>query len=131
MMELHRYAGQLLKRMLNNPAATFRDGQWEAVADLVERKARLLIVQRTGWGKSLVYFLATRLLRERGTGPTLLISPLIALMRNQLLAAERIGIRAATINSSNQREWTNIINRLCWQQPRLPVNGLLLTLWRN
>ena len=112
MMELHRYAGQLLKRMLNNPAATFRDGQWEAVADLVERKARLLIVQRTGWGKSLVYFLATRLLRERGTGPTLLISPLIALMRNQLLAAERIGIRAATINSSNQREWTNIINRL-------------------
>jgi len=112
MMELHRYAGHLLKQMLNNPAATFRDGQWEAIADLVERKARLLVVQRTGWGKSMVYFLATRLLRERGTGPTLLISPLIALMRNQLLAAERIGIRAATINSSNRSEWTGIINRM-------------------
>lgn len=111
-MHLRRYAEHLLKQALNNPSATFRDGQWEAIADLVERRARLLVVQRTGWGKSLVYFLATRLLRERGSGPTLLISPLIALMRNQLLAAERIGVCAATINSSNRREWSDVIARL-------------------
>ncbi len=64
-----------------------------------------MVVQRTGWGKSLVYFLATRLLRDRGAGPTLLISPLLALMRNQIAAADRIGIKAATINSSNTDEW--------------------------
>ncbi len=111
-MHLRRYAEHLLKQALNNPSVTFRDGQWEAIADLVERRARLLVVQRTGWGKSLVYFLATRLLRERGSGPTLLISPLLALMRNQLLAAERVGVRAATINSSNRREWSDVIARL-------------------
>lgn len=111
-MHLRHYAEHLLKQALSNPSATFRDGQWEAIADLVERRARLLVVQRTGWGKSLVYFLATRLLRERGSGPTLLISPLLALMRNQLLIAERMGVRAATINSSNKNEWTNVLSRL-------------------
>ncbi|MDW8148833.1 MAG: RecQ family ATP-dependent DNA helicase [Roseiflexaceae bacterium] len=111
-MHLRRHAEHLLKQALSNPSATFRDGQWEAISDLVERRARMLVVQRTGWGKSLVYFLATRLLRERGSGPTLLISPLLALMRNQLLAAERIGVRAATINSSNRREWSDVIARL-------------------
>jgi len=68
-------------------------------------KRRLLVVQRTGWGKSMVYFLATRLLREKGTGATLLISPLLALMRNQIQAAETIGVRAVTINSSNRDDW--------------------------
>ncbi|GIW01513.1 MAG: ATP-dependent DNA helicase RecQ [Roseiflexus sp.] len=111
-MHLRHYAEHLLKQALRNPSATFRDGQWEAIADLVERRARLLVVQRTGWGKSLVYFLATRLLRERGSGPTLLISPLLALMRNQLLIAERVGVRAATINSSNKNEWTNVLSHL-------------------
>ncbi len=110
--DLRQHAEQLLCQALGNPAATFRDGQWEAVIALVEERARLLVVQRTGWGKSLVYFLATRLLRERGAGPTLLISPLLALMRNQLLAAERLGIRAATINSSNTHEWEVVQERL-------------------
>jgi superfamily II DNA helicase RecQ len=50
----------LLKQSLNDPHAAFRDGQWEAVLALVRDKSRLLVVQRTGWGKSLVYFLATR-----------------------------------------------------------------------
>ncbi|MBB1127438.1 DEAD/DEAH box helicase, partial [Thiospirillum jenense] len=69
---------------------------------------RLLVVQKTGWGKSIVYFIATQLLREAGCGPTLLISPLLALMRNQIAAAERMGIRAATINSDNKDEWLAI-----------------------
>lgn len=70
------------------------------------------MVQRTGWGKSLVYFLATRLLRDRGDGPTILISPLLALMRNQIAAADRIGIKAATINSSNTDEWQPVKTQL-------------------
>jgi ATP-dependent DNA helicase RecQ len=95
----------LLQVALDRPNANFRDGQWEAIASLIEQRSRLLVVQRTGWGKSLVYFLATRLLRDRGAGPTLLISPLLALMRNQIAAAERINVKAATINSSNVADW--------------------------
>lgn len=106
--ELRNQALLFLRKALNNPIADFRDGQWEAISALVENRARLLVVQRTGWGKSLVYFLATRLLRDRGAGPTLLISPLLALMRNQIAAAERIGVKAATINSSNTAEWEPI-----------------------
>lgn len=104
-VELKNRARLLLQIALNNTQADFRDGQWEAIASLIEEQAKLLVVQRTGWGKSLVYFLATRLLRDRGAGPTLLISPLLALMRNQIAAADRIGIKAATINSSNTEEW--------------------------
>ncbi|MBU1984783.1 RecQ family ATP-dependent DNA helicase, partial [bacterium] len=74
--------------------------------------ARLLVVQRTGWGKSMIYFIATRILRDSGAGPTLLISPLLSLMRNQLLAADRLNLRAATINSSNPEEWGEIRRRL-------------------
>jgi ATP-dependent DNA helicase RecQ len=98
---------QLLRMMLG-PDATFRPGQLEAIEALVLERKRVLLVQRTGWGKSLVYFLATRLLRERGAGPTLLISPLLALMRNQIAAAERIGLRAVTLNSANRRDWEAI-----------------------
>ena len=65
----------------------------------------MLVVQRTGWGKSSVYFIAARILRDRGRGPTLIISPLLALMRNQIEAAGRLGIRALTINSANRSEW--------------------------
>ena len=90
----------LLRQSVNNPAADFRDGQWEAIEALVQRRARVLVVQRTGWGKSIVYFLTTRLLRDQGAGPTLLVSTLLALMRNQIEAAKRIGIRPATINST-------------------------------
>jgi ATP-dependent DNA helicase RecQ len=106
--ELRSQALLLLRQALNNPIADFRDGQWEAIYALIRNRARLLVVQRTGWGKSLVYFLATRLLRDGGAGPTLLISPLLALMRNQIAAAKRIGVQAETINSSNTEEWEPI-----------------------
>ncbi|MFN8556647.1 MAG: RecQ family ATP-dependent DNA helicase [Dehalococcoidia bacterium] len=88
--------------------ASFREGQWEAISEVVERRARVLVVQRTGWGKSLVYFIATRLLRQSGAGPTLLISPLLSLMRNQIAMAERIGVRALSINSDNATAWNEV-----------------------
>jgi ATP-dependent DNA helicase RecQ len=88
--------------------ATFRPGQREAIAALVDEQRRVLLVQRTGWGKSAVYFIASRLLRDRGAGPTLLISPLLALMRNQIEMARRAGVRAATINSANVDEWEHV-----------------------
>src|SRR5690242_5500601 len=89
---------ELLKR-LAGPDAEFREHQREAIMDLVTDRARVLCVQRTGWGKSAVYFVATSLLRETGAGPALIVSPLLALMRNQIEAARRLGIRAHTINS--------------------------------
>ena len=95
----------LLKQALNNPTANFREGQWEAIAAIIQERSPLLVVQRTGWGKSLVYFIATKLLRNQGAGVTLLISPLLALMRNQIAAADRIGLKAATINSTNIEDW--------------------------
>jgi len=79
MPDLQDIALQLLRTALNNPTATFRDGQWEAIEQLLNPGTRLLVVQRTGWGKSLVYFLTTRLLRNQGMGSTLIISPLLAL----------------------------------------------------
>jgi ATP-dependent DNA helicase RecQ len=91
---------------------TFRDGQEAAIRHVVEGRGRLLVVQKTGWGKSFVYFIATKLLRETGNGPALLISPLLALMRNQIAAAERMGVRAATINSDNMDEWTAVEAKL-------------------
>ncbi len=96
---------ELLRRSVGNPLAQFRPGQWEAIQALVESRERLLVVERTGWGKSIVYFIATRLLRDRGAGCALLISPLLALMRNQIAAAEQIGVRAETINSTNPDYW--------------------------
>ena len=95
----------LLRTALDDPIASFRDGQWEAINSLVNHQERLLVVQRTGWGKSSVYFIATRILRDSGRGPTLIVSPLLALMRNQVDAARRIGIHALTINSTNTDEW--------------------------
>ena len=97
----------LLQQMIGSNNS-FRPGQWEAIEALVVHKQRILVVQRTGWGKSLVYFLATKLLREQGAGPTLLISPLLSLMRNQIEMAGKIGIQAMTMNSSNSAEWTEI-----------------------
>ncbi len=99
---------QLLRLGSGLAGATFRDGQEEAIRSAVEGRGRLLVVQKTGWGKSFVYFIATKLLRESGNGPALLISPLLALMRNQIAAAERMGVRAATINSDNQSEWRQV-----------------------
>jgi ATP-dependent DNA helicase RecQ len=103
-----RCALNLLRLGSGFPNAGFREGQEEAIRHIVEGRGRLLVVQKTGWGKSFVYFIATKLLRETGTGPALLISPLLALMRNQIAAAERMGVRAATIHSDNQDEWTNV-----------------------
>lgn len=100
-------AEKLLKVAINNGAAAFRDGQWEAIDALVNHRKKLLVVQRTGWGKSSVYFISTRILRDRGQGPTIIISPLLALMRNQIDAARRLGINAVTINSTNTHEWEN------------------------
>src|SRR5690242_17290083 len=90
-----------LRRLTGRPDATFRDGQREAIEALVRDRARVLVVQRTGWGKSAVYFLTTLLLGREGAGPTLLISPLLALMRNQIDAARRLGLRCQTINSAS------------------------------
>lgn len=100
-------AERYLSEALQVPGASFRDGQWESIESLLNGQ-RALVVQRTGWGKSMVYFLGTRLLRNEGKGPTLLISPLLSLMRNQLEAAYRIGLKARTINSSNTEDWDRI-----------------------
>jgi ATP-dependent DNA helicase RecQ len=97
-----------LRSLTGNAEADFRDGQLEAIEDLVVDRTRVLCVQRTGWGKSAVYFVATALLREAGAGPTLIVSPLLALMRNQISAAQRLGLRAHTINSTNREEWDTV-----------------------
>ncbi len=107
-------AGELLQE-LAGPGAVFREHQLEAIRDLVEDRARVLCVQRTGWGKSAVYFIATALLRSdpvRPAGPTLIVSPLLALMRNQIAAAQRLGIRAHTVNSTNREAWSEISSLL-------------------
>ncbi|MCY3818735.1 MAG: RecQ family ATP-dependent DNA helicase [Gammaproteobacteria bacterium] len=104
-MTIRSEALALLRQLLANKDAEFRHGQWEAIDALVSRREQVLLVQRTGWGKSAVYFIATRMLRERGFGATLIVSPLLALMRNQVSAAERMGVRALTINSTNRSEW--------------------------
>lgn len=98
-------AEKLLRTSLDDEGAKFRDGQWEAIDALVNRREQLLVVQRTGWGKSSVYFISTRILRDRGQGPTIIVSPLLSLMRNQIEAAARLGIRAVTINSTNTSLW--------------------------
>ncbi|MGK5641969.1 RecQ family ATP-dependent DNA helicase [Streptomyces sp. URMC 126] len=105
--ELRAEADAILAELVGDPtgAARLREDQWQAVAALVRERRRALVVQRTGWGKSAVYFVATALLRRRGSGPTVIVSPLLALMRNQVEAAERAGIRARTINSANPEEW--------------------------
>lgn len=95
-------------RAMLGPDAAFREGQWEAIQAVVERRGRVLVVERTGWGKSLVYFIATRLLRDQGAGPTLLVSPLLALMRNQVAMSERIGVRSITLNSTNVSDWDQL-----------------------
>src|ERR671923_2309828 len=88
-----------LLHAIAGPDAVFRPGQRETIEAVVEQRRRVLLVQRTGWGKSAVYFIATRLLRDAGAGPTILVSPLLALMRNQIQMAERAGVSARTINS--------------------------------
>ena len=107
-----RRALALLRAGTGHRDAGFREGQEEAIRHVVEGRGRLLVVQKTGWGKSFVYFIATRLLREAEAGPALLVSPLLSLMRNQIAAAGRMGIRAITINSSNLEDWQDAEERL-------------------
>lgn len=95
-------------RALAGDQARLRDDQWAAISALVAQRRRALVVQRTGWGKSAVYFVATALLRSRGAGPAVIVSPLLALMRNQVAAAGQAGIHARTINSANTQQWEEV-----------------------
>ncbi|MFF2624044.1 DEAD/DEAH box helicase [Oerskovia jenensis] len=106
--DLREEAETALRRLVGREDAALRDDQWLAIEALVAFRRRALVVQRTGWGKSAVYFVATSLLRSRGAGPTVIVSPLLALMRDQISAAARAGIRAVTINSSNMTEWDEV-----------------------
>src|SRR4051794_41442049 len=110
--EITEEALAILRELTGRPDAVFREGQDAAVSALVERSERALVVQRTGWGKSAVYFVATALLRGRGRGPTLIVSPLLALMRDQIAAATRAGVRAVTMNSANAHEWDDVAKAL-------------------
>jgi len=103
---------ELLRLGTQKPAAAFHDDQEEAIRHVVDGQGRLLVVQKTGWGKSFVYFIATKLLREQGMGPAILISPLLALMRNQIAAAERMGVGACTVHSGNRDEWEAVEARI-------------------
>ena len=102
----------ILKTLVGRDDADFHEGQFEAIEALVDKRQRALVVQRTGWGKSAVYFVATLLLRQRGAGPTILVSPLLALMRDQIAAASRAGVRAVAINSTNAHEWDEVRRQL-------------------
>jgi ATP-dependent DNA helicase RecQ len=105
-------AAQAQLTALAGPEAVLRDDQATAITALVEDRRRVLVVQRTGWGKSAVYFIATRLLRDAGEGPTLIVSPLLALMRDQLAAARRMGLEAETLNSTNVDDWAEVEQRV-------------------
>ena len=106
--DLAMEATTVLRRLVGRDDAEFRDGQLEAVEALVGERRRVLVVQRTGWGKSAVYFVATALRRSEGAGPTVIVSPLLALMRDQVGAAARAGIRAVTMNSANADAWGEV-----------------------
>ena len=103
---------ELLRQAIGEPSSEFREGQWEAIESIINHRKKLLVVQRTGWGKSLVYFIATRILRDQGAGVTLIVSPLLALMRNQIAAAERLGIKAISINSTNRDDWPQLTQQI-------------------
>ena len=103
---------EVLRELVGRDGADFHAGQFEAIEALVDGGRRALVVQRTGWGKSAVYFVASLLLRRRGAGPTLIVSPLLALMRDQVAAAARAGVRAVAINSANQLEWDTVREQL-------------------
>jgi ATP-dependent DNA helicase RecQ len=110
--DLRTEATAVLRRLVGRGDADFREGQLEAVEALVGERRRVLVVQRTGWGKSAVYFVSTALRRAEGAGPTVIVSPLLALMRDQIAAARRAGIRAVTMNSANAEEWGEVSGAL-------------------
>jgi ATP-dependent DNA helicase RecQ len=110
--DVRREAERHLRALVGRETAELREDQWRAIEALAVDRRRSLVVQRTGWGKSAVYFVATLLLRAEGAGPTVIVSPLLALMRNQIAAAERAGIRAVTINSTNIEAWEPIQDQI-------------------
>ncbi len=112
MTDTRAAALEILRSLVGRDDADFHEGQFEAIETLVDARKRALVVQRTGWGKSAVYFVATLLLRRQGAGPTILVSPLLALMRDQVAAAARAGVRAVSINSSNAHEWAEVLQKL-------------------
>ena len=116
-------ATALLKKAVGDEEIEFRPGQWEAIDALCNQKKKLLVVERTGWGKSSVYFISTSILREQGAGPTIIVSPLLALMRNQIEMADRLDIQAATINSTNADEWADVKERILNNQ----IDALLIS----
>lgn len=101
-----------LRAAMGDAAVDFRVGQWEAIDHIVNRRGKVLCVQRTGWGKSMVYFVSAKLMRAQGGGVTLIISPLLALMRNQIEAANRLNLRALTVNSTNRDDWHHVRDEL-------------------
>lgn len=110
--ETRTEALEVLRALVGRDDVGFHDGQFEAIEALVDGRRRALVVQRTGWGKSAVYFVSTLLLRRRGAGPTVLVSPLLALMRDQIAAASRAGVRAVKIDSTNAHEWGDVLTQL-------------------
>jgi len=112
MTDTRASAREILQTLVGRDDADFHEGQFEAISALVDDRSRALVVQRTGWGKSAVYFVATLLLRRQGAGPTILVSPLLALMRDQISAAARAGVRAVAINSTNAHEWGDVLTQL-------------------
>lgn len=111
-MATRAQALQHLRLAMADPETDFRDGQWEAIDHIVNQRGKVLCVQRTGWGKSMVYFVSAKLMRAHGAGVTLIVSPLLALMRNQIEAAQRLGLRALTVNSTNQEDWRDVRDEL-------------------
>jgi ATP-dependent DNA helicase RecQ len=99
---------QYLRDSLQNPNIDFREDQWESIDAVVNQNKKVLVVQKTGWGKSSVYFISTKYMREQGKGLSIIISPLLALMRNQIESAEKLGVKTVTINSSNANDWERI-----------------------
>ena len=112
-----RAALERVVRAMAGPDAVPRPDQLTAVEELIDHRQRVLVVQATGWGKSAVYWAATAALREAGGGPTLVVSPLLALMRDQISAAERAGLRAATVNSTNIDDWARVMAELRGGEP--------------
>ena len=107
----HTNALDLLQKMLG-PNASFRPGQYETIDSVINKGGKQLLVQKTGWGKSIIYFILTKIFRDTGKGPTLLISPLLSLMRNQIYHASKIGIHAESINSTNYKDWDKVISQI-------------------
>ena len=99
---------EFLRKSLLNKNISFREGQYEAIDAVVNKRKKVLVVQKTGWGKSIVYFISTKFLRQCGYGLTIIISPLLALMRNQIESAKKLGLNIATINSSNIDHWNEV-----------------------